>query len=187
MDEGIAQMREGLAAHFAMGHLAVRPHLLAVLAEVHLKGGQLEEGLAAVDEALAMVHSGGRYYEAELYRLKGELLLLQAASWGTARDGTDNANRVAKAAEAVWPDLEACFRQAIEIARRHGAKCLELRAVMSLTRLYQAQGKKQEARQMLTEIYGWFTEGFDTADLKEAKALLEALSRCSAERASEGA
>lgn len=85
------------------------------------------------------------------------------------------------------PNVEACFRQAIEIARRQSAKCLELRAVLSLSRLYKRLGKKQEARQMLTEMYSWFTEGFDTTDLKEAKALLEALSGSSAERASGGA
>jgi predicted ATPase len=95
-------------------------------------------------------------YEPELLRLKGELLLGQAVP--TLRD------------------TETCFQEAIDISRRQGAKSLELRAVMSLSRLWQKQGKKDEARQMLAEIYGWFTEGFDTADLKEAKALLEELS-----------
>jgi len=113
-------------------------------------------------EALVIVHkTGERYYEAELYRLKGELLLRSGAQG--LRSG-------------VQKEAEECFRQAIDIARRQGAKSLELRAVMSLSRLWQQQGKKGEARQLLAEIYGWFTEGFDTKDLQEAKALLEELS-----------
>ena len=94
-------------------------------------------------------------YEAELYRLKGELLLARAAADHT--------------------EAETCFRQALDIARRQQAKAFELRAAMSLSRLWQRQGKRDAARQMLAEVYGWFTEGFDTADLQEAKALLEAL------------
>ena len=107
-------------------------------------------------EALTLVnHTGERNYEAELYRLKGELLLQQAA-------GSSD-------------EVETCFRQALDIARKQQAKSLELRAAMSLSHLWQHQGKNAEARQLLTEIYGWFTEGFDTADLQEAKALLEEL------------
>jgi predicted ATPase len=97
--------------------------------------------------------SGEGYYEAELHRLKGELLLAQSA--------------------AGEQQAEACFQNALKIARGQSAKSLELRAVMSLSRLWHDQGKKAEARQLLGEIYGWFTEGFDTADLKEAKSLLE--------------
>jgi predicted ATPase len=103
------------------------------------------------------MHKHGEcYYEAELYRLKGELLLRQPA-----------------------PDeqqSETCFCQALDIARRQQAKSLELRAATSLSRLWQRQGKRDEASELLAEIYGWFTEGFDTADLQEAEALLEALS-----------
>ena len=105
--------------------------------------------------------SGERFYEAGLYRLKGELTLAQSS--------------VQRLESSVQKEAEACFHKAIEIARRQQAKSLELRAVMSLSRLWQQQGKKAEARQMLGEIYGWFTEGFDTADLKEARALLEEL------------
>jgi predicted ATPase len=94
------------------------------------------------------------HWEAEIHRLKGELLLDSECS----------------------SEAETCFLHAIDIARRQSAKSLELRAVMSLGRLFQRQGKRNEARQILVEIYGWFTEGFDTADLKEAKALLEELS-----------
>ncbi|MEE8291696.1 MAG: hypothetical protein V3R80_09460, partial [Candidatus Tectomicrobia bacterium] len=110
-----------------------------------------------VAETLARVHKTGMsVYEEELHRIKGELLLRQAVP----------ADR----------DAETCFRHAIDMSRRRNAKSLELRAAMSLSRLWQKQGKKDEARRMLAEIYGWFTEGFDTADLKEAKALLEELS-----------
>jgi predicted ATPase len=100
-------------------------------------------------------HTGERYWEAEIYRLKGELLLQQAAPDA--------------------PQAEACFQQALAIARRQQAKSWELRTAMSLARLWQQQGKRAAARQPLAEIYGWFTEGFDTPDLQEAKALLDAL------------
>ncbi len=97
----------------------------------------------------------GNIYEPELLRLKGELLLGQAVP--------------------AVQDAEACFQKALDLSRRQSAKSLELRAVMSLSRLWQQQGKKEKARQMLATIYGWFTEGFDTADLKQAKAMLEEL------------
>jgi predicted ATPase len=125
-----------------------------MLAEMYGKAGQVEEELVMLEEALTAAHnSGERYYEAELYRLKGASLLVQR----------------------MEAEAEACFRYAIEVARRQQAKSLELRAVMSLGRLLQKQGKRDVARQMLAEIYGWFSEGFDTADLKEAKALLDEL------------
>ena len=123
--------------------------------------GQEEEGLTALAEALDLVdRTGERMYEAELYRLKGELTLAQS--------------RVQGLASSVSNEAEECFWKAIDIARRQQAKSLELRAVMSLSRLWQ-QGKKDEARKLLADIYGWFTEGFDTKDLQEAKALLESL------------
>jgi predicted ATPase len=124
-----------------------------VLAEALGKAGEADEGLRLLAEGLALVEQHEeRYYEAELYRLKGELLL----------------------ARAVEPhaEAEACFHQALDVARRQEAKSLELRAAMSLSRLWQHQGKTAEAHELLTPIYGWFTEGFDTADLQEAKALL---------------
>jgi predicted ATPase len=118
--------------------------------------GQTEEGLTVLAEALAVVeHTGECSWEAELHRLKGELLL-------------------ARAIPEAQP-AEACFQQALTVARRQEAKALELRAAMSLSRLWQHQGKRAEARQLLAPVYSWFTEGFDTADLQEAKALLEAL------------
>ena len=126
-------------------------------------------------EALAIVNkTGERFYEAELYRLKGELTLAQSSVQGLASSVTSTQHPTPSTqAEA---EAEACFLKAIEIARRQQAKSLELRAVMSLSQLWQQQGKQDEARQMLAEIYGWFTEGFDTKDLQEAKTVLEELS-----------
>jgi predicted ATPase len=161
-EEGIAQIRRGLAALQDTGAEVVRPYYLALLAEAYGKVGQTVEGLSALTEALEAVNNnrGARFYEAELYRLKGELTLQSKPSQGES---------------AVEKDAEECFWDAVEIARRQQAKSLELRATMSLARLWQQQGKKAEARQMLADIYGWFTEGFDTKDLQEAKALLEEL------------
>ena len=146
----------------AMGARVAQPYYLGLLAEAYGKGGQAEEGLRVVAEALEAAHnSGERNYEAELYRLKGELLLQQTAG-GTGLS-------------PLQIGAESCFHQALDVARRQHAKSLELRAVMSLSRLWQGHGKREEARQLLAEIYGWFTEGFDTVDVQEAKALLEAL------------
>jgi len=156
-EEGTDQIRQGMAAWRAVGAELARPYYLALLAEACAKGGQVEEGLSAVAEALATVHkTGERFYEAELYRLQGELSLARSTR---------------QTAEA-----EACFHQALDVARHQQAKSLELRTAMSLSRLWQRQGKRHEARELLAEIYGWFTEGFDTVDLLEAKALLEELS-----------
>jgi predicted ATPase len=155
----IAQMRQSVAAPQALarGSEQGRPTALAYLAEVYLDIGQAEEGLGVLAKALAFVDKNGeRWWEAELHRLKGELLLVRAAE--------------------PHAEAEACFQHALDVARRQQAKSLELRAATSLARLWQQQGKPHEARQLLAEVYGWFTEGFDTADLKEAKALLEALS-----------
>ncbi len=172
---GIVQIRQGLAAWWATGAEVFRLYFLTLLAEAYGKVGQAEEGLTLLAEALAAVdNSGERFYEAELYRLKGELSL-QSRQVKTSQDKSAVTNPQPPIPNPQ-AEAEACFRKAIEIARRQQAKSLELRAVMSLSRLWQQQGKKVEARQMLTEIYGWFTEGFDTADLKEARALLEELS-----------
>jgi class 3 adenylate cyclase/predicted ATPase len=153
--EGIAQIRQGLVAFRATGAEIQRPYFLSLLAEAYGKIGQPEEGLTALIEALAIVEkTEERNWEAELHRRKGELLLMQQGQKEKA---------------------EECFRKALDIARRQQAKSFELRASMSLSRLWQQQGKQEEAHQLLAEIYGWFTEGFDTADLKEAKVLLEEL------------
>jgi predicted ATPase len=119
--------------------------------------GQTTEGLEALAEALAtLAKSGVRWWDAELYRLRGELLL--------------------QCSVAQPEEAEACFQQALDIACRQQVKSLELRAAMSLSRLWQRQGKRADSRELLASIYGWFTEGFDTADLQEAKALLDELS-----------
>jgi predicted ATPase/DNA-binding winged helix-turn-helix (wHTH) protein len=153
---GLAQMRQGLVAYQATGAAVFRPYYLAFLAEAYGKLGQAGEGLTLLDEALAAVHeTGERFYEAEIYRIKGELLL--------ARSAED------------YGEAEACFQQALTVARHQQAKSSELRAAMSLSRLWQHQGKRAEAQELLAPIYGWFTEGFDTADLQEAKAMLEEL------------
>jgi len=154
VEEGIVQMQQGLAAWQATGAELSRPGYLALLAEVYGKAGQIEEGLNIVAEALVLMdNTGESVYKAELYRLKGTLTLQSQ----------------------VEEEAEACFHKAIDIARQQQAKSLELRAVMSLSRLWQHQGKKQEAHQMLADIYGWFTEGFDTKDLEDAKTLMQEL------------
>lgn len=164
-EEGIAQIRQGLAAFRATGAELATVRFSALLAEAWGQVGQPEEGLAVLAEALAVVDKGGeRDYEAELYRLKGELTLQKVRGPGSKFQTTDPQG-----------EAEACFRRAIAIAQKQHAKSLELRAVMSLARLWQQQGKNAEARSMLTEIYRWFTEGFDTRDLQDAKALLDAL------------
>ena len=133
------------------------PFYHAILAEVYKNVGQTEQGLYAVAEALALTNKTSElWWEAELYRLKGRLLLALSAE--------------------NYSEAEACFHQGLGVARRQQAKSLELRAAMSLSRLWQGRGKKAEAQELLAPIYGWFTEGFDTADLKEAKTLLEGLS-----------
>ncbi len=179
-EEGVTQIRQGLAAVPATGTEVARPAYLALLAEAYGKVGRIEEGLAVLAEALAVVHKIGQYLgEGGLYWLKGELLLKSQVS---SPKSQVNIPQSASAWIFHWPrnpqlEAEACFHTAIEIARKQQAKSLELRAVMSLSRLWQQQGKKEEARQMLAEIYGWFTEGFDTADLQEARVLLEELTQ----------
>jgi predicted ATPase len=174
MEEGIAQTQQGLAAFRAMGAELVRTAHLPRLAAAYAKVGQVEEGLRVVAEALAAVdQTGERFSEAELYRLKGQLTLQKFQASGSKFQVT-NPQHPAPSTQAEV-EAEACFFKAIEIARRQSAKSWKLRAVMSLSRLWQRQGKKDEARRMLAEIYGWFTEGFDTKDLQEAKKLLEEL------------
>jgi len=178
-EEGIVQLREGLAMRRAMGTELGVPLFLAMLAEAYGKGEQPEAGLRILDEAFAEAHRNmERYHEAELLRLKGELLLQQGIGSGGARIAPMEALVTAVGAThalSLQAEVETYFRQAISIARHQQAKSLELRAVMSLSRLWQQQGKREEAHQMLAGVYGWFTEGFDTPDLQEAKALLEDL------------
>jgi predicted ATPase len=185
-EEGMAQMHQGLATWRAMGVVVGQPSFLAMLAEAQGEAGQAEAGLHTLAEAFALVaQTGERYYEVELYRLQGELALQANVQRLASRRQTNQKPKV-KSRTSQNPstehsttstkDAQTCFLKAIEIARRQQAKSLELRAVMSLARLWQKQGKQKEARQMLAEIYNWFTEGFDTKDLQEAEALLKELS-----------
>jgi predicted ATPase len=171
-EKGITQMRQGMTALAATEAVARRSWIVVLLADAYGAVGYIEEGLTVLAEALATVdNTGERYYEAELYRLQGELMLqkFQVAS------STFHVTNPQSPTSNLQAEAEACYHKAIEIARQQNAKSWELRAVMSLSRLWQKQGKQKEAHQMLAEIYGWFTEGFDTADLKEAKALLAEL------------
>jgi predicted ATPase len=155
VEEGIQIARAGLHIQLSIGAQVGRPQSLAVLAETLWHAGRTQEALEAIEDGLAVSdRNGAPYYDAELWRLKGELVKGQ--------------NKTVEA--------EDRFHKAIEIARRQSAKSLELRACTSLARLWQKQGKRTEARQVLSEIHGWFTEGFDTADLKEAASLLDELS-----------
>jgi class 3 adenylate cyclase/predicted ATPase len=155
-EEGIAQIGQGIAAFRATGAALFVSYFCTVLADVSAHLGHTEDGLQALAEAHTLIEQHEeRYVEAEVSRLRGVLLLRQP---GTPQD-----------------EAEACFQQALAIARRQEAKALELRAAMSLARLWQHQDKRDAARALLAPIYGWFAEGFDTADVQEAKALLEEL------------
>ena len=157
VDLGIAQLRQALAAYRATGSEMFGLYFLTLLARAYIKAGQGTAALAALDEALAVVErTEGRLWEAELYRLRGELLF---ASGRLADEGP----------------AEAHFHKALAIAHQAQARSLELRAATGLARLWQRQGKLPEARQLLGSIYGWFTEGFDTADLQDAASLLRRL------------
>jgi predicted ATPase len=183
-EEGIAQLQEGLAACQAIGAKTLLPYFLALLAEAYGKVGRAKEGLTTLAEALATVNkTGERWCEAELYRLKGTLTLQSKTSLGQVSGKSQASQNKSEDTSTQHPtpstqaeaEAEACFLKAIEIARKQQAKSLELRAVVSLARLWRQQGKKKKARQMLAEIYSWFTEGFDTKDLQEATALLGTL------------
>src|SRR5262249_14702419 len=141
------------------GTVLLLPHFLALMAEALGADGQTKEALRVLDEALEIAErTGERYYDAELHRLKGELQLGESDSIAA----------------------EACFNHALEVARSQNAKSLELRAALSLARLYQSEGKDEEAGSLLAPIFDRFTEGFDTADLRAAKGLLNEIRGCGA-------
>jgi class 3 adenylate cyclase/predicted ATPase len=155
-EEGIGELEDCLASNRTTGLRMVQPHYFCRLAEACGSVGRFDRALDVLNEGLTLAdETEDRYYEAETYRLKGEILLKQSSSNGT--------------------EAQRCFERAIDVALRQKAKSFELRATMSLTRLLASQGHRNEARTMLAEIYNWFTEGFDTADLKDAKALLDEL------------
>ncbi len=156
VEQGIAEMRQGLDAYQATGSRVYAPYFLGLLAAAYGEGSQTEEGLALLDEAItAMDATESRFYGAELYRLKGVLLLRQAIP--------------------DEPQAEACFHRALDIARQQEAKSWELRTATSLAHLWRRQGKPGPARELLGSVYNWFSEGFDTADLTDARTLLNEL------------
>jgi class 3 adenylate cyclase/tetratricopeptide (TPR) repeat protein len=156
VDAGIADIRDAMDRRQRMGMGAVWPWYLALIAEAQGMAGRIDDGLSSLEEALGWVERNDeRLYEAEVHRIRGELLLKQ--------DTPD------------LPQAESCFQQALTLARRQRAKSWELRAAMSMCRLWQQQGRLDEARTLLTPIHGWFTEGFDTPDLHDAEMLLAEL------------
>jgi predicted ATPase len=180
-EEGMAQLREGMATCRATGAEYLWPSYLAMLAEVYGKVGQVEEGLRSLSEALTVVDkTGERWCEAELYRLKGELTLQRQSQTShglvkTSHRKSEDTNSAVSSIQRLESEAEEYLHKAIEISCKQQAKSLELRATMSLARLWQSQGKRAEAHTLLSEVYNWFTEGFDTKDLQEAKALLEGI------------
>ena len=177
-EKQIAQFKHALSTWQAMGSALGHPNQLALLAELHQQAGQAEAGLGLVETALHEVRrTGERWYEAELYRLKGELLLAQEVKSQKSK-GTRTPQSTVRSPESgvanpqAQAEAEACFQQALTIARQQDAKSWELRAAVSLSKLWHQQGKTTEARQLLEEIYSWFTEGFETKDLQEAEVLL---------------
>ncbi|MEK7715558.1 MAG: hypothetical protein AAB387_08925, partial [candidate division NC10 bacterium] len=155
--EGIAEMRDGLGVYRSTGTRWMEPYFLALLAEAYGTAGQPQEGLRVMAEALdVMGETRECAWEAELHRIEGELLL---------ESGSPHARQ----------DAEERFRRAIDTARQQEARSWELRAAMSLGRLWQGQGKRDAARQLLTQVYDWFTEGFDTVDVRAANTMLREL------------
>lgn len=171
-EEGLIQLQQGLAIYQDTGAEAGRPFYLALLAKAYWQAGQYDKGYCTLDEALHIAHKNGQCLaDAHLHWLKGELTLQkEARDWGFETDPLPS--RIPNATEQK---AEEYFQKAIEIAQNKNAKWLELHVTMSLCQLWRQQGKKDEARQVLSEIYSWFTEGFDTVLLQEAKKLLKAL------------
>jgi predicted ATPase len=154
---GLAQLQQGLATHRDTGAVLSQPYFHGLLAEALARAGELDAALIAITEGLALAeHTQEGHYEAELHRLQGELLLRQG--------GMD-----------VADTAESCFQRSLAIAHRQQAKAWELRTATSLARLWCDQDECQAAYDLLAPVYNWFTEGFDTADLKNAKALLDEL------------
>jgi predicted ATPase len=153
-EEGTSTLEACLETCRAVPILMNSTLALARLAEIQVRKGEYKHALKSLEEADRIIEAGGeRWARSEIVRLKGEVLRAQSAS----------------------ADAESCFRRAVEVAQRQGAKLLQLRAAVSLARLLQSQGRFREARELLAPLYDWFTEGFDTADLKDAKALLDQL------------
>lgn len=160
LEEGIKEMLQGVATWRTIGAENARSLFLELLAGVYLRTGRIAEGLACLAEMAEAIHRTGECFrEAEMHRLRGELLLRSEAL-----------------TSSIVKEAEECFRQGISVALRQDAKSLELRSAMSLSRLWLSLGRKDEARTLLAESFGWFSEGFETADLRAAEALLQELS-----------
>lgn len=164
VEEGISQMQQSLEAQRTTGETRARAYFLTRLAEVYLRTDQPAASLACLTEALVLIEATGeRWWEAECHRLHGALLVLQACVQGPGAGG----------ALPPPPEAETCFRRALTLARSQDARSLELRAAISLSHFWRQQGKQEAAQRLLAEVYDWFSEGFDTADVRQAKALLE--------------
>jgi predicted ATPase len=160
LERGLALLTAGLAQYRRLGSAASVPFFLTFLAQAHLQRGQVAEGMAVIEEAVQLTETHFvRFWTAEVYRLRGELLLAQAGQTCRA-PGMETAT------------AEACFQQALDIARQQGAKALELRAAISLSRVWLAQDKDEAAQALLAGCYNWFSEGLDTADLQTARGML---------------
>ncbi len=170
--EEVEEIRRGLAAYQATGTELLRPHLMGLLAEVLHVAGQGKEALLVLDDALALAdRNSERYYQAELYRLKGELLLMESTGRALFKMATAGQGSV-ESGQPATINAEECLHRSMKIAQQQKARSLELRAATSLARHYQNQARPEEGRVLLTRIYSTFTEGFDTSDMREAKALL---------------
>jgi predicted ATPase len=170
--EGVEHLRQGAEGWRSQGSDLWRPYWLALLAEAYGKAGRQSEGMATLKDALDVAErTHETFYLPELYRLKGEFALKQFKDEGSPSGVASTVPTI----PARYAEAESCFQQAVALARRQQARSLELRATMSLARLLRDKNRRDEGRAMLAEIYGWFTEGFETADLKDAKALLDEL------------
>ena len=178
-EEGLAEMRKGMEAYRATGAGLAHTYILSLLAEACARTGRSDEGLAMLDEALQTLDQRGeRVFEAELHRLKGELTLQIAGDRSiaeVARTGSAVSDEDAPPPGSALDEAEGSLVRALDIARSQGAKAFELRAAMSLCRLWRAQGRREDARRLLAEVYGPFVEGLDTRDLKDARRMLDDL------------
>jgi len=185
-EAGLSALLEGLFRYRGLGAPYALPSRLCFVADAYRQLGCVKEGLATIEEAVHLTETYANvWWAAEVYRLKGELLLAATGQTTIHRSDGRGASRVGQASlvalgpgHPVLPsqaEAEVCLQKALEIARQQEAKSLELRAAMSLSRLWQAQGKTTQARQVLAVVYSWFTEGFDTRDMREARVLLARL------------
>jgi tetratricopeptide (TPR) repeat protein len=187
-EAGLSQLLESLSRYRGLGAPYALPSRLCFVADAYRQLGRIEEGLATIEEAVHLTETYANvWWAAEVYRLKGELLLTATGQTTIHRSDGRGPSRVGRATSVasdpghpVLPsqaEAEAYLQKALEIARQQEAKSLELRAAMSLGQLWQAQGKTTQARQVLTAVYSWFTEGFDTRDMREARVLLARLTQ----------